>query len=73
MSSLCFIQLLGIDGETIEGTASIYSDGGELPQGKLCVRRSNDTKEVIMNIIDMPQHWQDEIKSWNDWGSKHLD
>jgi hypothetical protein len=63
MAKMLFIQLHGPDGETVEGVASIYSDGEELPEGQLSVRKSNADSDVIMAISDMPQHWQDEINT----------
>ncbi len=72
MAKMLFIQLHGLDGETIEGAASIYSDGKELPEGQLSVRKSNADSDVVMPVSDMPQHWQDEIKRWNLWSDQHL-
>ena len=72
MAKMLFIQLHGPDGETVEGAASIYSDGKELPEGQLSVRRSHSDFDTVMVVSEMPQHWQDEIKRWNLWSDKHL-
>ena len=72
MAKMLFIQLHGPDGETVEGAASIYSDGKELPEGQLSVRKSKADSDVVMAVSDMPQHWQDEIKRWSLWSDEHL-
>jgi hypothetical protein len=71
MAKILFIQLHGLDGE-VEGTASIYSDSKELPEGQLSVRKSKTDSAEVMVVSDMPQHWQDEINRWNLWSDEHL-
>jgi hypothetical protein len=72
MARMLFIQLHAVDGETVEGAASIYDNGKELPEGILSVRRANSNATEIIKISDMPQHWQDEIKKWGAWGEENL-
>jgi hypothetical protein len=72
MAKMLFIQLHGLDGETVEGAASIYSDGKELPDGQLSVRETKSDSNVVMSIKDMPQHWRDEIKRWGLWADENL-
>lgn len=72
MARMCFIQLHGLDGETVEGAASIYSDGKELSDGQWSVRTAESDVDVIMAQEDMPKHWQEEIKRWGAWSNKNL-
>ena len=72
MGRMLFIQFHSPDGKTVEGAASIYHDGKELPEDTWSVRRSKSDTDEIMKISDMPQHWQDEIKSWAKWSEKNI-
>ena len=73
MAKMCFAQLHGVDGKTVEGTASIYSNREELPPGQWSVRKNGATESIIMKLEDMPQHWQNELKRWSDWGADLTD
>ena len=73
MARMCFAQLHGPDGETIEGAASIYSDGEELPIGQWSVLKKDAKESVIMFQNEMPKHWQEELERWDKWSKTLTD
>ena len=67
MAKMCYAQLHGVDGETVEATISSYHNREELPSGQwtVCIGSSSP---IIMAQADMPEHWQREIARWSVWG-----
>lgn len=70
MAKIAFIQFHGADNETVEGAASVYHDGKELGPGLWSVSRTDSDTDEIMNIVDMPDHWQEQLKRWNVFAEK---
>jgi hypothetical protein len=69
---MCYTKLFGVDGETLEATASAYSEGKELPEGQWSVLIGDAKERVIMSQEDMPEHWRKAIEKWSNWGKKNI-